>query len=112
PVITYLNPLDRETLLSILTDPKNALIKQYQKLFEYENVKLEFQDEVFGFIVDKAMEFKLGARGLRAICEAIMLDAMYEMPSKKQKALTELQITLDYAQEKLMKSDIEKLKAA
>lgn len=112
PVITYLNPLDRETLLSILTDPKNALVKQYQKLFEYENVKLEFDKEVFEFIVDKAMEFNLGARGLRAICEAIMLDAMYEMPSKKHKAMFDLTVTLDYAQEKLDKSDIEKLKAA
>src|SRR5690606_28763788 len=84
-VITYLNPLDRGALLNILTEPKNALIKQYEKLFEYENVKLEFEPEVFEFIVDKAMEFKLGARGLRAICEAIMLDSMYEMPSKKHK---------------------------
>src|SRR5690606_29633925 len=112
PVITYLNPLDRETLLSILTDPKNALVKQYQKLFEYENVKLEFEEEVFEFIVDKAMEFNLGARGLRAICEAIMLDAMYEMPSKKHKATVDLTVTLEYAQEKLDKSDIEKLRAA
>jgi len=112
PVITHLNPLDRETLLNILTDPKNALIKQYQKIFEYENVKLEFDQEVFDFIVDKAMEFNLGARGLRAICEAIMLDAMYEMPSKKHKTMIDLQITLDYAQDKLLKSDIDKLKAA
>ncbi|HUH18085.1 MAG TPA: ATP-dependent Clp protease ATP-binding subunit ClpX [Albibacterium sp.] len=112
PVITHLNPLDRDTLLNILTDPKNALIKQYQKIFEYENVKLEFDKEVFDFIVDKAMEFNLGARGLRAICEAIMLDAMYEMPSKKHKAMIDLQITLEYAQDKLMKSDIDKLKAA
>lgn len=112
PVITHLNPLDRATLLSILTDPKNALIKQYTKMFEYENVKLIFDEEVYGFIVDKAMEFSLGARGLRAICEAIMLDAMYEMPSEKHKAGVELHITLDYAREKLQKSDIEKLKAA
>lgn len=112
PVITHLNPLDRGTLLNILTDPKNALIKQYQKIFEYENVKLEFDKEVFDFIVDKAMEFNLGARGLRAICEAIMLDAMYEMPSKKHKTMIDLKITLDYAQDKLLKSDIDKLKAA
>lgn len=112
PVITHLNPLDRDTLLNILTDPKNALIKQYQKIFEYENVKLEFDKEVFDYIVDKAMEFNLGARGLRAICEAIMLDAMYEMPSKKHKTMMELQVTLEYAQDKLMKSDIDKLKAA
>lgn len=112
PVVTHLDPLDRATLLNILTDPKNALIKQYQKIFEYENVKLEFDKEVYEFIVDKAMEYKLGARGLRAICEAIMLDAMYEMPSKKHKAMMDLNITLDYAQDKLQKTDIEKLKAA
>lgn len=112
PVITYLNPLDRATLLNILTEPKNALVRQYEKLFEYENVKLEFDKEVFEFIVDKAMEFNLGARGLRAICEAIMLDFMYEMPSKKHKAMQTLRITLDYAKDKFEKSDIEKLKAA
>lgn len=112
PVVTHLDPLDRATLLNILTDPKNALIKQYQKIFEYENVKLEFDKEVYEFIVDKAMEYKLGARGLRAICEAIMLDAMYEMPSKKHKSMMDLNITLDYAQDKLQKTDIEKLKAA
>src|SRR5690606_25636092 len=112
PVVTHLDPLDRATLLNILTDPKNALIKQYQKIFEYENVKLEFDKEVYEFIVDKAMEYKLGARGLRAICEAIMLDAMYEMPSKKHRSMMDLNITLDYAQDKLQKTDIEKLKAA
>lgn len=112
PVVTHLDPLDRSTLLSILTNPKNALIKQYQKLFEYENVNLEFEEEVFEYIVDKAMEFNLGARGLRAICEAIMLDAMYEMPSKKHKTTLDLKITLNYVEEKLKKADIEKLKAA
>lgn len=112
PVITYLNPLDRGALLNILTEPKNALMKQYEKLFEYENVKLEFEPEVFEFIVDKAMEFSLGARGLRAICEAIMLDAMYEMPSKKHKSKYTLKISLAYAKDKFEKSDIEKLKAA
>jgi ATP-dependent Clp protease ATP-binding subunit ClpX len=110
PVITHLNPLDRETLLSILTEPKNSLIKQYQKLFEYENVKLEFDKEVLEFIVDKAMEFMLGARGLRSICEAIMIDAMYETPSGKSSK--ELFITLDYARDKFEKSDIKKLKVA
>uniref|UniRef100_UPI004049B039 ATP-dependent Clp protease ATP-binding subunit ClpX n=1 Tax=Daejeonella sp. TaxID=2805397 RepID=UPI004049B039 len=80
PVITHLNPLDRDTLLSILTEPRNSLIKQYKKLFEYENVNLGFEKDVMEFIVDKAMEFKLGARGLRSICEAIMIDAMYETP--------------------------------
>lgn len=112
PVITYLNPLDRDTLLNILTEPKNALIKQYEKLFEYENVKLEFDKEVFEFIVDKALEFNLGARGLRAICEAIMLDAMFEIPSKKYKNQKNLKIDLAYAQDKFNKSDVEKLKAA
>ena len=110
PVITHLNPLDRETLLSILTEPKNSLIKQYQKLFEYESVKLSFDEEVLEFIVDKAMEFMLGARGLRSICEAIMIDAMYETPSGK--TTKELFITLDYARDKFEKSDIKKLKVA
>lgn len=110
PVITHLNPLDRETLLSILEEPKNSLIKQYKKLFEYENVKLEFDKEVMEFIVDKAMEFKLGARGLRSICEAIMIDAMYEIPSGKSGK--ELFITLDYAKDKFEKSDLKKLKVA
>lgn len=112
PAITFLNPLDRDTLLSILTEPKNSLIKQYVKLFAYENVKLEFDKEVFEFIVDKAMEFKLGARGLRAICEAIMLDAMFEVPSQKHKAEETLRITLEYAQDKFQKSDVDKLRAA
>lgn len=110
PVITHLNPLDRETLLNILEVPRNSLIKQYKKLFEYENVKLDFDKEVMEFIVDKAMEFKLGARGLRSICEAIMIDAMYETPSGK--SAKELFITLEYAKEKFEKSDLTKLKVA
>ncbi|MEO8795251.1 MAG: ATP-dependent Clp protease ATP-binding subunit ClpX, partial [Daejeonella sp.] len=110
PVITHLNPLDKETLLSILKEPRNSLVKQYKKLFEYENVKLEFDDEVLNFIVDKAMEFMLGARGLRSICEAIMIDAMYETPSGKNSK--ELFITLDYAMNKFEKSDLKKLKVA
>ncbi len=110
PVITHLNPLDRETLLNILTEPKNSLIKQYKKLFEYEHVVLEFEPEVMEFIVDKAMEFNLGARGLRSICEAIMIDAMYDTPSGNSgKQLT---VTLDYAREKFDKSDLKKLKVA
>ncbi len=111
PVITHLDPLDRQTLLNILTEPKNSLVKQYQKLFEYENVTLEFSKDVYEFIVDKAMEFKLGARGLRSICEAIMIDAMYEIPSQKQES-KRLLIDLEYAREKFEKSDIKKLKAA
>lgn len=110
PVITHLDPLDRETLLSILTEPKNSLIKQYKKLFEYENVKLDFEKGVMEFIVDKAMEFKLGARGLRSICEAIMIDAMYETPSGKN--TKDLFITLDYVTDKFEKSDLKKLKVA
>ena len=111
PVITSLNLLDREALLNILTEPKNSLTRQYTKLFEYEGVKLEFEKEVLEFIVDKAMEFKLGARGLRSICEAIMIDAMFEMPSEKHHD-KELYITLDYAVDKFAKSDIKKLKVA
>ncbi|HEY0897850.1 MAG TPA: ATP-dependent Clp protease ATP-binding subunit ClpX, partial [Sphingobacteriaceae bacterium] len=92
------------------TAPRNSLIKQYKKLFDYENIKLEFEPEVMEFIVDKAMEFKLGARGLRSICEAIMLDAMFEMPTVKHNK--ELFITLDYAMDKFNKSDLKKLKVA
>jgi ATP-dependent Clp protease ATP-binding subunit ClpX len=110
PVLTYLNPLDREALHNILTEPKNSLFKQYKKLFEYEGVKLDFDAEVLDFIVDKAMEFKLGARGLRSICEAIMIDAMFEFPSKKD--VKELNVTLEYAREKFEKSDLKKLKVA
>jgi ATP-dependent Clp protease ATP-binding subunit ClpX len=111
PVITYLNPLDRNALLSILTEPRNSLTKQYKKLFEYENINLDFDREVLEFIVDKAMDFKLGARGLRSICEAIMIDAMFEVPSAKQQT-KELYITMDYATEKFAKSDLKKLKVA
>ena len=111
PVITHLNPLDRQALLSILTEPKNSLIRQYKKLFEYEGIKLNFDKEVLEFIVDKALEFKLGARGLRSICEAIMIDAMFEVPSEKQQG-KDLFITLDYALEKFAKSDLKKLKVA
>jgi len=110
PVITHLNPLDRASLTSILVNPKNALIKQYQKLFRYENISLVFDPEVYDFVVDKALDFKLGARGLRSICEAIMMDAMFEIPSSKSKE--DLYITLEYAIEKFEKSDIKKLKVA
>lgn len=113
PVLTHLNPLDRDTLLNILTAPKNALVKQYKKLFEYEGVNLKFEEDVFEFIVDKANEYKLGARGLRSICEAIMLDAMFEIPSSApDQQQEELTITLDYAKQKLEKSDLKKLRAA
>lgn len=110
PVLTHLNPLDRTALRNILTEPKNSLIKQYIKLFDIENVKLTFEEEVLDFIVDKAMEYKLGARGLRSICESIMLDAMFEIPSEE--GVKELEITFDYARDKFEKSDFNKLKAA
>lgn len=110
PVLTHLNPLDKATLRSILSEPKNSLVKQYQKLFEYEGVSLSFEPDVLAFIVDKAMEFKLGARGLRSICEAIMMDAMFEIPSGKP--LKTLSISLAYALDKFEKSDLRKLKVA
>ncbi|OFX85654.1 MAG: ATP-dependent protease ATP-binding subunit ClpX [Bacteroidetes bacterium GWF2_33_16] len=109
PVLTYLNPLDRDALRRILTEPKNAIIKQYEKLFKMDNVKLSFEKEVFEFIVDKAIEFKLGARGLRSICEAIMIDVMFDIPSTDEKTV---KITLEYAKEKLAKTNIQRLKAA
>jgi ATP-dependent Clp protease ATP-binding subunit ClpX len=110
PVLTHLNPLDKEALRNILTEPKNSLFRQYVKLFEYENVELVFEDDVLDFIVDKAMEYKLGARGLRSICEAIMLDAMFDIPSDPN--VKDLHISLDYAVEKFEKADFKKLKAA
>lgn len=100
PIITYLHPLTKEALLDILVKPKNALIKQYIKLFELDGVKLTIDPQVLEFIVDTAIEYKLGARGLRSICEAIMLDAMYETPSENRKSLT---IKLPYAKEKVAK---------
>lgn len=109
PILTYLNPLDREALRNILTEPKNAIAKQYIRLFEYDGIKLEITDEVLNYIVDKAIEFKLGARGLRSICEAIMIDAMFELPSGKEEQIV---ITLDYAQKKLEKANVKRLKAA
>ena len=113
PVLTYMNPLDKKTLRSILVNPKNAIVKQYQKLFEYEGIELLFEDEVYQYIVDKADEFKLGARGLRSICEATMLDAMFEIPSKAEaEREKKLVITLDYAKKKFENADISKLKAA
>ncbi len=110
PVLTHLNPLDKQALRNILTEPKNSLFRQYVKLFEFEGVKLVFEDDVLDFIVDKAMEYKLGARGLRSICEAIMLDAMFDIPSDP--TVKELVISLDYAVEKFEKADFKKLKAA
>ncbi len=109
PILTYLNPLDRQALRNILTEPKNSIIKQYIKLFAMDNIQLMFDESVYEFIVDKALEFKLGARGLRSIVEAIMMDAMFSMPSENQK---ELYVTLEYAKDKFAKSDVNRLQMA
>ena len=108
PVVTHLDPLDREALRNILTEPKNSIIKQYRKLFEIDDIVLKIDDEVFEFIVDKAEEFDLGARGLRTICEAIMVDAMFELPSSDEK---EFHLTLNYAKENLSRKKLRKLRA-
>ena len=110
PVVTYLNPLDRKALKLILTEPKNALTKQYQKLFDMDGIALTFDKKAIDIIVDKAMEFKLGARGLRSICEAIMLDAMFEFPSDESKK--DLKITAAYVKAQLTKLSFTKLKVA
>lgn len=110
PVVTYLSPLDRETLIKILTEPKNALVKQFTKLFAMDNIELSFTDNVLEFIVDKAIEFKLGARGLRSIMESILTDAMFELPGEEE--LYKLVITTAYAAEKLQKTNIARLKVA
>jgi len=108
PVLTYMHPLDRETLRSILTDPKNALTKQYIKLFELDGIKLEFTNGALDFIVDKALEYNLGARGLRSLCEAILNQAMFEMPGGEE---TALKVTKIYAENQLKKVNTSKLKA-
>ena len=110
PVLTYLHPLDAQTLRRILTEPKNAIIKQYIKLFDMEGIKLTFDKKVLDFMVDKAIEFKLGARGLRAICETIMLDAMFDLPSSKN--VKDFKVNLAYAKEKLENSSLSQLKVA
>lgn len=102
PVLTYLNPLDKNALSKILTEPKNSIVRQYTKLFDMDGVKLNFAPEALEYIVDKAVEFKLGARGLRSIVESIMMDAMFEMPSSKQKSFT---VSKEYAAEQMEKSD-------
>ncbi|MGW8315841.1 MAG: ATP-dependent Clp protease ATP-binding subunit ClpX [Bacteroidales bacterium] len=110
PVLTYLNPLDAKALRRILTEPKNAIIKQYEKLFEMDGITLTWDEKVLDYIVQKAIEFKLGARGLRSICEAIMMDAMFELPSKENPG--DIQIGIKYAREKLEKANVKRLKAA
>lgn len=109
PVLTYLNPLDRTALRNILTEPKNSIIKQYIKLFEMDGVKLEFQPEVFEYIVDKAVEYKLGARGLRSIVETVMMDVMFDLPSMDVK---EYVVTLEYAKQQMEKANLSRLQMA
>ena len=108
PVLTHMDPLDAATLRAILTEPKNALVKQYEKLFEMDEVTLAFEEEALDYIVEKALEYKLGARGLRSLCEAILTDAMYELPSSNDK---HLQVTKDYAENSLNKNLLQRLKA-
>lgn len=109
PVLTYLNPLDREALRKILVEPKNSIVKQYQKLFEMDGIKLKFDEEALDYIVDKAVEYKLGARGLRSIVEAVMMDAMFEIPSEKVKSFT---VMLEYTKQQLDKSHLGQLETA
>nr|WP_294700741.1 ATP-dependent Clp protease ATP-binding subunit ClpX [Prevotella sp.] len=103
PVLTYLNPLDRDALRKILVEPKNSIVKQYMKLFEMDGIKLSFSEETLDYMVDKAVEYKLGARGLRSIVEAVMMDAMFEVPSKKVETFD---VTLDYAKAQLEKAHL------
>jgi ATP-dependent Clp protease ATP-binding subunit ClpX len=109
PILTFLHPLDRKALRSILTEPKNSIIKQYVKLFEIDNIKLSFDDDALDYIVDKAVEFKLGARGLRSICEAIMMEVMFELPSTEE---NEMNISCEFARSKVEKINLQRLKAA
>lgn len=110
PVLTYLDPLDRETLIAILTEPKNAIVKQYKKLLAMEGISLNFTQEALDTIAEKALEYKLGARGLRSICEAILTDAMFDLPSQNE--ITSFDVDKDYVLEKLNKSKLGKLRAA
>ena len=109
PVLTALNPLDKEALLRILTEPKNALVRQYKKLFALDGVELNFTEDALNAIVDKAIEYKLGARGLRSIVETVMVDAMFDVPSMKTKEFT---VNADYVNEKLTKANFDKVKLA
>ena len=108
PALTYMNPLDKKTLRAILTEPKNAIIKQYKKLFEMDDIEFDITDDALDYIVDKAVEYKLGARGLRSLCEAILTDAMFELPESSEDSFT---VTREYADDKLNKSTMSKLKA-
>ncbi len=108
PVLTHMNPLDKKTLRAILTEPKNAIIKQYEKLFAMDDITFSITDQALDYIVEKAIEYKLGARGLRSLCEAIFTDAMFEMPSSGE---TNFKVTKPYAEEMLSHDTIKKLKA-
>jgi ATP-dependent Clp protease ATP-binding subunit ClpX len=110
PVLAHLDPLTKEDLIRIMTEPRNALIRQYKRLFELEGITLHVTDGAIEFIAEKALEYKLGARGLRSICEAVMTDAMYELPSKRESDKFELNVR--YAKDKLNKSRLNKLRAA
>jgi ATP-dependent Clp protease ATP-binding subunit ClpX len=109
PILTYLRPLDHQALRRILTEPKNAIVKQYIHLFKLDGIDLAFEEDALDLIVDKAVEFKLGARGLRSICEAVMIDAMYDLPSSDKKSL---QVTRDYVEEKLHRLSTQRLNVA
>ena len=109
PVLTYLNPLDRTALRKILVEPKNSIVKQYEKLFEMDGIKLTFDEDTLDYLVDRAVEYKLGARGLRSIVESVMMDAMFDIPSKHQKSF---EVTLDYARKQLDKSKLRRLESA
>ena len=109
PVLTYLNPLDRTALRKILVEPKNSIVKQYEKLFEMDGIKLTFDEDTLDYLVDRAVEYKLGARGLRSIVESVMMDAMFDIPSKQQKSF---EVTLDYARKQLDKSKLRRLESA
>jgi ATP-dependent Clp protease ATP-binding subunit ClpX len=108
PVLAYMNPLDKVTLRSILTEPKNAIIKQYKKLFEMDDIEMIITEDALDLIVDQAIEYKLGARGLRSLCEAVLTDAMFELPGTDQK---QLHVNEEYVADKLNKATIKKLKA-
>ena len=109
PVLTYLKPLDREALRRILVEPKNSIVKQYEKLFAMDGVKLIIGDDVLEYVVDKAVEYKLGARGLRSIVEAMMMDAMFDVPSRRLKTF---EVTLDYAKKQLDKARLQEVRSA
>ena len=109
PVLSHMNPLDAETLRAILTEPKNSIIKQYEKLFLMDDVSFQIEEEALQYVVGKAIEYKLGARGLRSLCEAIFTDAMFELPSSDEKDFT---VSKEYAEAKLTKTTLKKLRAA